>query len=47
MSWRLPDGRKVEQRGSTWLIYLSPGFVEFVGDAEALMAYAKRKGITL
>lgn len=44
--YELPNGRYVQQRGDTWILYDAPGKVLYVGDAEGMQAALAKVGVT-
>lgn len=46
MTQELKRGCRLEQRGETWLVWESPGFVLYVGDAEGALAYIESKELS-
>lgn len=45
MTWTLPDGRRVEQRGDIWIIYDRSGRVLYVGDDEGALEWLSDQGV--
>jgi hypothetical protein len=43
VTWHTPAGWRVDQRGGTWIIYPSPGFVLYVGDAAGALKILEDK----